>query len=218
MANLTKISLSTMILGTLFYWVSFILIDQPVANLFHHQSHQATSYLFFQSITLLGDPKVCLMFVIVSLLIAFCVLLKRPQNRFANTLLFLGLAMVLAIFIESFLKYLLGRYRPELFFQQGLYGFHFLSHKFLLNSSPSGHTTRFFVFVTGLSLIWRKITPLLILLGVLVAYSRLILEMHYVSDVFFGAITGTLVTLWTAKIYYSITVSHRNNYSSNFAK
>lgn len=209
MPNLNKISLLTIAMGSFIYWTSFTFLDQPIANAFHLFKHNDL-YALFQYVTLLGDPKVGLGFGIIGLLVAPFVLLKKPQNKFANDILLIALAMIFAIALETSLKYLLGRYRPELYFQQGLYGFHFLSREFLLNSSPSGHVTRVFVFISGFSLIWRKLSPVFILIGLMVALSRLVLEMHYLSDVIFGAILGSLVTLWIAKIYYSITTSHHD--------
>ncbi len=210
MAKLNKLSLFTVLLGSSFFWFSFTFIDQPIANAFHHFSHKTNFYSFFQFITLLGDSKLSFAFTLISFLVASCVLFKKPQHKLANNLLFMGLAMIGAIFIDTSMKYLLGRYRPELLFQQGLYGFHFLSHQFLMNSTPSGHATRIFVLATGFSLAWKKITPIFILLGLLVCFSRLVLEFHYLSDVVFGGLLGSFITLWVAKIYYSLTLSQSN--------
>lgn len=207
MSRLNKISLLTLFFGSCFYWVSFSFLDQPIAHLFHHQPHIGISYAFYQAVTLLGDARFAMVFTILSFLIAITVLFRHPQNKLANNLLFMGISMLAAIFLETSLKFLLGRYRPELLFQEGLYGFHYLSHQFLMNSTPSGHATRVFVFVTGCSLIWKRLTPFFLLLGLSVCLSRLALEFHYLSDVVFGALLGSFVTLWIAKIYYSMTIS-----------
>lgn len=212
MSNLKKISLLTLLLGTSFYWVSFTFFDKPIASYLHYLSHTTLIYQIFQGVTVLGGSNICFAFTCVSFIFAIFVLFRQPQNRLANHLLFMALAMVAAIFFETTLKYLLGRYRPELLFQQGLYGFHFLSHQYLFNSTPSGHATRVFVLVTGLSLWWKRLTPLFLLLGLLVCFSRLLLEFHFLSDVVFGALLGTLATLWISKIYYSLTLSSSSNY------
>lgn len=212
MSNLKKTTLFTLLFGTCFYWCSFTFFDKPIANSLHNIAHNGYTYDFFQIITLLGSPKLSFAFTLVSFVFAIFVLFRQPQNRLANHLLVMALAMVAAIFLETTLKYLLGRYRPELLFQQGLYGFHFLSHQFLFNSTPSGHATRFFVFVTGLSLWWRKLTPLFVTLGLMLCVSRLILEFHYLSDVIFGALLGSFATLWISKIYYSLTLSSSSSY------
>lgn len=208
MNKLNKITLVSILLGSGFYWFSYYYIDQSLAILFHHASHTDFLYNFSQAITYLGAPKVSFAFIIISFIIAMSILFKQPQNKLANNLLFMGLAMTAAIFFATVFKYFLGRYRPELLFQQGLYGFHYSTHQFLMNSTPSGHATRIFVFVTALCLIWRKGSPLFIALGVLVCLSRLVLEFHYLGDVVFGSLLGSLVTLWIAKVYYSLTISN----------
>lgn len=207
MSNLKKTTLYALLVTSCFYWVSFNFLDKSIADAFHYMPHTGYLYPFCQVITLLGSAKTGFVFTLVSFVLAIFVLLKQPQNKLANHLLIMALAMVVAIFLETTLKYLLGRYRPEMLFQQGLYGFHYLSHQFLLNSTPSGHTTRFFVLVTGFSMMWKRLSPIFILLGLAVAFSRIVLEFHYLSDVVFGAMLGTFATLWIGRIYHSLTIA-----------
>jgi membrane-associated phospholipid phosphatase len=215
MSNLKKITFYTFLLSACFYWISFAFFDKIIANEFHYMPHTGFLYPFCQFITLLGSPKTDFIFTVVSFILAVFVLYKQPQNRLANHLLLMALAMVVAIFLETTLKYLLGRYRPEMLFQQGLYGFHYLSHQFLLNSTPSGHTTRIFVLVTGFSLMWKRLSPFFIILGLMVAFSRVVLEFHYLSDVVFGAMLGTFATLWISRIYKSLTIASTTTLLSN---
>lgn len=207
MDSLSKASLVSIFGGVFFYWLSYYYFDQPIAYFFHQQPHTGLLYTLSQFFTLLGSPKLAMGFTIISFIIAIVILLKQPQSRLANIFLFMGIAMLAAIFFETSLKYLLGRYRPEMLFHEK-YGFHLFSREFLMNSTPSGHATRAFVFVAGCSLAWKRFTPLFITLGVLVCLSRLVLEFHFLSDVVFGALLGTLVTLWVARVYYSMTISH----------
>jgi membrane-associated phospholipid phosphatase len=205
MSKLNRISLLALLFGAGFYSFSFAFLDQPIAHAFQYFPH---NYLFtsFQMLTVLGDSKISYGFIIFSFLISIPTLMRQPQNRLANYLLCAGLAMIIAILAETSLKYLLGRYRPELLFTQGLYGFHYLSHQFLMTSTPSGHATRVFVLVTGFAMVWKRFTPIFILIGLLVCLSRLVLEFHYLSDVVFGGLLGTFLTLWTARMYYSLTI------------
>jgi membrane-associated phospholipid phosphatase len=208
MSKLNKTTFLLILFGTGFYWLSYAFLDKPIAYFFHDQTTTGMAHDFFQAITLLADPKIAISFILISLIIALPLLLKQSRNKLASNLLWVSIAMVLAICLETSLKYLLGRYRPQLLFQDGLYGFHYLSHQFLMNSTPSGHATRFFVFVTGFSLIWQRLAPLFILFGILVCASRLVLQFHFLSDVVFGALLGLLVTLWTAKIYQLFTFTN----------
>jgi membrane-associated phospholipid phosphatase len=204
MTKLTKITLFSTLFGSFLYLLAYYFIDKPIAYSLHNISHQSTIYKTFQYITLFGDVKLAILFIIFSFIAAALILYKKPHSALANTLFFICLSMGVVIFLESSLKFLLGRYRPELLFEHNLYGFHFFSHQFLMNSSPSGHAARTFVFITALSLIWKRATLLFIAAGLLVCCSRLILEFHFLSDVLFGAALGVLATLWVAKYYNSL--------------
>jgi membrane-associated phospholipid phosphatase len=203
MTKLNKVTLLLFIFGASFYWLSFEFWDKPIAQFFHHYSPSHFTYVFYSLITLLGDPKLAMGFIVIGFSFVLVFRNKYPQKQVVRYLLLIILAMIVAISCETILKYLLGRYRPYLLFHDGLYGFHFLSNQFLLNSSPSGHATRAFVLATGFSLIWKRFMPLFLLCGFLVGLSRLVLEFHFFSDVVFGSILGTLITLWTVTTFNS---------------
>jgi membrane-associated phospholipid phosphatase len=81
------------------------------------------------------------------------------------------------------LKTLLGRARPSLWFQQevwGFYGFHLNSNYWSL---PSGHTTNVMALVFGLCYLFPRGSLLFIFTGLSVAFSRILLVQHYLTDV-----------------------------------
>lgn len=64
-------------------------------------------------------------------------------------------------------------------------------------SFPSGHTTEAFAMAAAMALLFRKkaiVVPVYVW-AFLVAYSRMALGVHYPSDVVFGALLGTLISL-----------------------
>lgn len=205
MSKLTQHTFIFLLISSSFYWLSFNYLDQPIAYFFHQHAQTGISLFLTQFITLLGDARVTLACTLILMAMAINVIRKQPQHRLANILLLTSIAMLIAFFSETALKFLLGRYRPEMLFHQGLYGFHYLTHEFLMTSMPSGHATRAFVLVTGFSLMYKRLAPLFLLIGLLVCLSRLVLGFHFLSDVIIGALLGTYITLWTAKIYFSIT-------------
>ncbi|MFZ4548352.1 MAG: phosphatase PAP2 family protein [Bacteroidales bacterium] len=77
-------------------------------------------------------------------------------------------------------------------------------------SFPSGHTADAFAFAVGLSLIypkWYIFIPSL-LWATLIGYSRMVLGVHFPSDVLAGAIIGTVCTLicfWLGKRNIKVT-------------
>ncbi len=67
----------------------------------------------------------------------------------------------------------------------------------LYDSFPSGHTTVAFAFFFAIALCLRpkKIAMLFFVCALAVGYSRIYLSQHFLLDVFFGSIIGTLGTL-----------------------
>lgn len=64
-------------------------------------------------------------------------------------------------------------------------------------SFPSGHAATAFSIAWVLALRWRRLFPLWFLLAATVAFSRMYLNRHYLSDVLAGAALGMLVA-WLA--------------------
>ncbi len=90
-------------------------------------------------------------------------------------------------------KILVGKSRP-------MYGFCFIgptaSDKF--HSFPSGHAGDVFcsaAFIFCLFPLKRKTKYFFLLYTVIIAYSRVLLRRHYLSDVAFGALLGTVVSI-----------------------
>ena len=64
------------------------------------------------------------------------------------------------------------------------------------SSFPSGHTTTVFAVVTYLSILFPKYLYLWLSLAIVVAGSRILANDHFISDLFAGAIVGTVATLF----------------------
>ena len=160
---------------------SYFFIDKKVALFFKEKEFNS----FFSIITHLGDAKV---------LIVAVILLYIFYNR--EKAIFLFISIVYSGIAVSLLKIIFGRSRPDLFLDENLYGFFWFKIKYDYFSFPSGHTTTAFSFFISLSFLFPKFRILFILLATLVAFSRVYLEAHFVSDVIAGAILGSLVSIW----------------------
>jgi membrane-associated phospholipid phosphatase len=117
-------------------------------------------------------------------------------------LLFISLSISVAILIGAGFKYLLARYRPVMLFEEQLYGLHFFSTEWALNSTPSGHTCRAFAFFTALSLLFKRYATPFLFTALLIGISRVAVTAHYPSDVLFGAYIGTVTAIWIHRIVY----------------
>ncbi|MHB8066874.1 MAG: phosphatase PAP2 family protein [Desulfobaccales bacterium] len=146
-------------------------------------------------------------FIKLGLALGFILILVADaglQKKWSRNLLYICVTGAVAIVIGEGLKYLLGRYRPIMLFEQNLYGLSFFASKWALTSTPSGHTVRAFSLLTALSLLCRRgaATALFLSLATLIGLSRILLTDHYPSDVLFGAYIGICTALWTYKYFF----------------
>ncbi|MBS3060418.1 MAG: phosphatase PAP2 family protein [DPANN group archaeon] len=119
----------------------------------------------------------------IPLILVFVYLADGKEKRmFWNTITALALAMATALV----LKELVSRPRPYLVF-----GINNLRTE-LLSSFPSGHAANSFSIMGILAYHKRPQALFFLLFAAIVAYSRVYLGVHYVSDVLAGALIGML--------------------------
>ena len=105
--------------------------------------------------------------------------------------LFVFFSTALPGLFASILKRLIGRARPVHFDELGRFHFQPFSD-WTYQSIPSGHTSTMFAFATGILFVFPRLTPWAFLLAILVGISRIVLGMHFPTDVFAGFLTGVL--------------------------
>lgn len=129
--------------------------------------------------------------------VAILIILLFAWNRKFG--LWTGISVILASAITQLLKTTIfaGEPRPKLFFGEhsplrlvpGV-------ENYLLDSFPSGHTTAAFAFYFALVFIVKNnyLKAALFLFALLIGYSRIYLSQHFLNDVFFGSLIGTVTT------------------------
>lgn len=84
--------------------------------------------------------------------------------------------------------------KPGEYYKGGEYGF------------ISSHAANFFAIITFVFLVLGKAHPKLIFplifIGIIIAYSRMYLGVHYLSDVFVGALVGSLIAFLVHRLLY----------------
>ena len=92
------------------------------------------------------------------------------------------------------LKMVLGRARPGAGIGDGFHGFAWRPD---LHAFPSGHTVDVWIcaFFAGLLLPYRSLRWLAIGLAILVSLTRLMMNVHWPSDVLVGALIGAVISL-----------------------
>ncbi len=201
-ANLLyKTTYQSAALAFLIYVMLFFFVDRPVDIWLHaccagNMVNQIGE--FFSSLASSAYIRPALSLALIA------VLVSNPGRRkpWAMALLYICISLAIAWCAGEGLKYLLGRYRPIMLFDENLYGFHFLSGKWEMNSTPSGHTLRAFAVCTSLSVLFRKYMWFFIGLAIVIGLSRIVVTDHYPSDVVFGAFIGIFSALWTASLFF----------------
>ncbi len=143
-----------------------------------------TSFVFF-----LNTYGIFLLFIIVIFYFWFFDKAKKESYHVIA-------ATVATLFIVYFLKILFDAPRP--FLLDGKTpgaGFFSGNHSF-----PSFHSALVFTLATTVVLYQKKIGILLFLLGSLLAFGRVVADVHYPVDIAGGAIIGTLIALFIERV------------------
>lgn len=132
----------------------------------------------------------------------------RPLSRIERTLFAAGVALIVAVALEYYLKALFGRYWPGTWVRDnpslldtGAYGFHPFRFGAWYGSFPSGHTARAFAPLTALWVAY----PRLLLPGLAVCLSVVVglvgMDYHFVGDTVGGAYLGLTTGAYTAAFF-----------------
>ncbi|MDR0967592.1 MAG: phosphatase PAP2 family protein [Rickettsiales bacterium] len=117
-------------------------------------------------------------------------------------------SVVFAGAIGGVLKILIGRARPIMFENAGVYGFFPPGDNYFFYSMPSGHTIASFAALVTIGLLFPRIKWLCWALAVLIGLSRLCYGAHYLGDVLLGAFIGMvvadLIVYYIPKIWYNL--------------
>lgn len=161
--------------------LSYFYLDKPIAEFMRTQMFQAPALKsWVRGITHLGIGSIYFIAFFFTALF-FRYVHKKPiwERRF-------WFLWVLAVGCSIFcvvLKMLLGRARPELWFGSQIYGFYGLQTDAQFWSFPSGHTTAIMSVAYGVAILFPRYSLLSILIGLMVAVSRILLIQHYLSDI-----------------------------------
>jgi membrane-associated phospholipid phosphatase len=96
---------------------------------------------------------------------------------------------------DDALKIVFGRARPYLWLAGDNSGFGFFRYSAKFASFPSGHTTTSFAAALALGILLPHYKPWFLLAALLIGLSRIILDVHYLSDVIAGALLGAVVAV-----------------------
>lgn len=109
---------------------------------------------------------------------------------FGQMAAYVALSVICASAVANTLKFLIGRARPLLYEQEGIFSFSPFSMDFLHQSFPSGHSTNIGALFVALALLFPRFRLVFIGVGLWLGASRVIIGVHYPSDVAAGLALG----------------------------
>ena len=154
---------------------------------------------FFKQITILGDSK--WYFFLIFFIIIFCYFIKKINyydnkkkiiETFNNFSVYLCLSLIISGLLTQLIKHVVGRPRPNYAYLDSISGFNFFNLNSEYHSFPSGHTSSIFVVALVFALFLPKLKYFFILLAGLVAFSRIVVEAHFFTDVVGGIVVAYL--------------------------
>lgn len=187
--------------------VAILFIDRPLALWLKAHVGSDTEG-FFKVVTRLGEAHY---YLIPSGILAVGFLVAGQRARIADARArwrrmavapgFLFLSIAVSGLISNALKFSIGRYRPRYLFEGELYGFQPFNTEWGMNSFPSGHSQAGFAAMVALMMIFPRYDAFWILIAILVAMSRVVTTVHYLSDAVAGSYLAVAVAILLARAF-----------------
>jgi membrane-associated phospholipid phosphatase len=195
-ASLVRRLLIGLIPVLIFCAISFVWIDRPLALWFKANLVGSWSTVFHR-LTDLGLGGVWLIPAVVGAILFRWQQVRAKTDKSelnwrlgANGALFLFASVASSGLLVDLLKGLIGRLRPRELFDHQLYGFRPLSLDWAHTSFPSGHGQTAFAALTAFAIVFPRARVPLLLIAAVIAASRVIISVHYLSDVVMGSYLG----------------------------
>jgi membrane-associated phospholipid phosphatase len=189
---LSLLTLGAFVAGLALFWT----VDRDLADFLKRAVHGDVER-FFKVVTNLGRAELYL----VPAGLAWAWAWMTGRRVWARRPAYVFLTMTAAGAVELTMKYCLGRMRPKLWLEQGLFGFRPFTHDWAMNSLPSGHSQAAWAGLTALAVLYPKGAKVFFALALLIAVSRVMLTVHWASDALAGAWLGFTAAMAMAKLY-----------------
>ncbi len=186
--------------------VGVAIAFDPYAVEFVRSNWRTLHLRWLASITDLGKSEFYLMPAAVAVLLAALADWtshgRRAKARLSHLLgqsAFIFGAVAVSGLAVNVVKLFVGRARPILFDELGPFAFRPFEFTYDFLSYPSGHSTTAGAVTLALMLLLPRLRAVALILGGLVAISRVAALAHYPGDVVAGFAFGFLVSLWFAR-------------------
>ena len=186
--------------------VLYVFVDKPMALWAWNVAPGVTEV--FQHITWFGRSEVWIVPLVVVLPFLLAVAYGAEDAAIADRAKWLAAAsifIILAIAVSAVplhaLKFALGRTRPVLLNEAGVYGFEPFTAGYAYSSFPSGHTNAAFCVATAVAMIAPRVRYLVMTIAAVIGFSRVMVHAHYIGDVVGGAALAIATTAWLRGVF-----------------
>ena len=176
--------------------MSYFFLDIPVARWCRRLDRSVLDIA--EIVTAFGKSTV---YLIMSFLLFLFFRFYQKKEIYANRALFVFASVAFSGIFVNLVKWIAGRYRPVMLFDQEFYGFAFLQSGYEGMSFASGHAVTAFSLAFSLSILFPKCRTLFFPAAIAIAVSRVLLTSHFLGDVIFGAYIG-IATVLLLRVYF----------------
>ena len=153
---------------------------------------------FFVGVTNLGSSLWYFLFFILIFLISYLMKITHSINiekylYIKKFSIFSFSYLLLVGLTTQIIKHLVGRPRPNHSQLDGSFEFNFFTIESSFHSFPSGHTSTIIAITIIISMVLPKLRYFFYLCGLLIALSRVVVEAHFLTDVFGGLLIAIIV-------------------------
>jgi membrane-associated phospholipid phosphatase len=173
-----------------------------------HGFAQTRVVAVFAIITNLANGAIWYALALVAMGVALVVARRAPAQHGGAILhkrlragAFLIVSMIVSGLLANGIKLVVGRDRPTTLFEHGAATFHPLAQTVTSWSFPSGHAQSIWAAMIALAWIYPPLRAAFYLLAVIVSASRVIIGMHFLSDVIGGTYVAVAVSLLIRDVF-----------------
>jgi membrane-associated phospholipid phosphatase len=121
------------------------------------------------------------------------------KSVIAYKTLYIWLCVAISGILVQPFKVAIGRARPSKFELEGVFSFKPFAFNSGYYSMPSGHATTALALSVALAILFPKYKVPLIIVGLFIAFTRIIVGAHYMSDIVAGGLIGTFTAIIISK-------------------